>query len=183
VNMGITFLTPTSRESFAIREGLQSLYVAGGAITITSSNAFDPPQIDPNLLASEFDIFTYRESVKASQRFFAAPAWQDYIVAPFQPPVNATSDNDIETYLRENAIPAGHASGTCAMSAEDAQYGVVNPDLRVKGLKGIRVVDASIMVRFVKFSRYVQGLIGQPKALYPSWAYPSPCIRHRRKGC
>ncbi|KAF5349556.1 hypothetical protein D9756_008804 [Leucocoprinus leucothites] len=129
VSMGITFLTPTSR----------------GSVSITSSNPFEPPQIDPNLLASDFDIFTYRESVKASQRFFSAPAWKDYVVAPFRPPANATSDEDLDAYLRQNAISSSHAAGTCAMSAEDAQYGVVNPDLRVKGIKGLRVVDASIM--------------------------------------
>lgn len=119
----------------------------GGSVTINSSNPFDPPRIDPNLLASEFDIFTYRESVRASQRFFAAPAWKDYIIGPFQPPANAISDEDIDAYLRSSSIASSHACGTCAMSAKDAGYGVVNPDLHVKGVKGLRVVDASIMVR------------------------------------
>ncbi|KXN87032.1 Oxygen-dependent choline dehydrogenase [Leucoagaricus sp. SymC.cos] len=129
VSMGITFLTPTSR----------------GSVTITSSNPFDPPQIDPNLLASDFDIFTFRESVRASQRFFGAPAWNNYVVGPFQPPEDAnTSDDDLDSYLRQNSIPASHASGTCAMSAKNAQYGVVDPDLLVKGVKGLRVVDASV---------------------------------------
>ncbi|KAF9444152.1 GMC oxidoreductase [Macrolepiota fuliginosa MF-IS2] len=129
VSMGITFLTPTSR----------------GSVSITSSDPFDPPRIDPNLLASEFDIFTFRETVKASQRFFAAPAWNDYVIAPFQPPANATSDEDLDAYLRGSAIASSHGSGTCAMSTQDAPYGVVNPDLRVKGIEGLRIVDASIM--------------------------------------
>ncbi|KAL9714603.1 hypothetical protein Ac2012v2_001260 [Leucoagaricus gongylophorus] len=129
VSMGITFLTPTSR----------------GSLTVSSTNPFDIPQIDLNLLASEFDIFTYRESVKASQRFFSAPAWKDYVVALHQPPANATSNEELDTYLRQNTIPASHASGTCVMSASDAQYGVVNPDLRVKGIQGLRIADASVM--------------------------------------
>jgi choline dehydrogenase len=133
-------------------------------VTINSSNPFDPPQINPNLLASKFDIFTYRESVKASQRFFAAPAWKDYVIGPFQPPANATSDQDLDTYLRENAIASSHASGTCAMSAKDAKYGVVDPDLRVKGVKGLRVVDASIMVWFT------------PALMHPCTEYPQPFI-------
>ena len=120
----------------------------GGSLTVSSMNPFDIPQIDLNLLASEFDIFTYRESVKASQRFFSAPAWKDYVVALHQPPANATSNEELDTYLRQNTIPASHASGTCVMSASDAQYGVVNPDLRVKGIQGLRIADASVMVRF-----------------------------------
>jgi len=126
---------------------------------VSSANPFDPPQIDPNLLASEFDIFTYRESVRASQRFFSAPAWKDYVVARRQPPPNATSDEELDTYLRENTISASHASGTCAMSASDAQYGVVNPDLRVKGTRGLRIVDASIMVGFFLVRKEVIDLV------------------------
>ncbi|KAJ3554607.1 hypothetical protein NP233_g12386 [Leucocoprinus birnbaumii] len=129
VSMGITFLTPTSR----------------GTVTINSTNPFDPPIIDMNLLASDFDIFTFRESLKASQRFFSAPAWSDFIIESVQPPANTTTDNDLDEFLRQNSIPSSHACGTCAMSADDAQYGVVNSDLRVKGVTGLRVVDASVM--------------------------------------
>lgn len=98
------------------------------------------------MLASEFDIFTFRENVKASQRFFEAQAWKDYVIARVQPPANATSDEALDAYLRSSAIASSHAAGTCAMSAKGARHGVVDPDLRVKGIEGLRVVDASIMV-------------------------------------
>ncbi|KAJ6588475.1 hypothetical protein B0H19DRAFT_1099601, partial [Mycena capillaripes] len=57
-----------------------------------------------------------------------------------------TTDDEIETYLRANAAPNGHVIATASMSARGENYGVVDPDLTVKGVKGLRVVDASVLV-------------------------------------
>nr|GAT44749.1 aryl-alcohol oxidase-like protein [Mycena chlorophos] len=58
--------------------------------------------------------------------------------------VNA-SDEDIEAYVRANAVPNGHLVGTASMSPVGASWGVVDPDLRVKGVEGLRVVDSSVL--------------------------------------
>lgn len=181
--MGITFLTPTSRKfGFYVGIRYQLWSFSGGSLSVSSTDPFDPPRIDLNLLASEFDIFTYRESVRASQRFFSAPAWKDYVIARHQPPPNATSDEELNTYLRENTISGSHASGTCAMSASDAQYGVVNPDLRVKGIRGLRIVDASIMVVFF-FSSSAKRLLIWFVAIHSRWSSASSCLCDCGKGC
>jgi choline dehydrogenase-like flavoprotein len=101
------------------------------------------------MLATDFDIFSFRESLKAAQRFLKAPAWSDYITAPFAPAANVTTDDQLDEFLRDNVIASGHASGTCSMSPKGSTKGVVDPDLRVKGLQNLRVVDASVLVRLV----------------------------------
>ena len=102
--------------------------------------------INPALLGSKFDVFTIREAIKAAQRFVAAPAWKDYVIAPFGDFANATTDALLEDYARKNAITVWHPVGSASMSPWNASYGVVNPDLTVKGTKGLRVVDASVLV-------------------------------------
>jgi choline dehydrogenase len=150
MSMGVTFLTPTSREfsppSSFWHQTLTKPFL-GGSVSIASNNPFDPPSIDINMLATDFDVFGFRESLKAAQRFLKAPAWNDYIIAPFAPAANVTTDDQIDEFLRENVIASGHASGTCSMSPKNSKNGVVDPDLRVKGLQNLRVVDASVIVR------------------------------------
>ena len=122
---------------------------AGGSITLRSNNPLDPPLIDPAFLSSEFDIFALKELIAASKRFFAAPAWKDYVVAPAGAFANTTTDEETEEFIIETVTPAFHPVGTASMSAKSANFGVVNPDLKLKGAAGLRVVDASVMVSLV----------------------------------
>lgn len=84
-----------------------------------------------------------KASVKAVQRFMAANAWSNYIVSPY----GATTDAAIESYVRGNSGTVYHPVGTASMSPKSANWGVVDPDLKVKGADGLRIVDASIFVR------------------------------------
>jgi choline dehydrogenase len=118
----------------------------GGAVKITSSNPFDKPFIDGNYLSTDFDIFTMKESVKAFKRFLAGPAWKDYVIGPFGSLTDANEDDEIERYVREHSVPGHHGTATAAMSPKGASWGVVDSDLKVKGVSGLRVVDASVMV-------------------------------------
>ncbi|KAF7341978.1 Aryl-alcohol oxidase-like protein [Mycena venus] len=131
MSMPATLLTPTSR----------------GTVRLTSGDPFARPLIDVASLTTDFDIFGLREAVKMTHRFLNATAWQGYILGPAAM-ANLSigaSDAEIETYLRANAAPNGHIVGTASMSPKGAQYGVVDPDLTVKGVKSLRVVDASVL--------------------------------------
>ena len=119
----------------------------GGTIKLQSTNPFDKPLIDPNYLTTDFDIVTLRESVRAIKRFVAAPAWADYVVSPFGP-LSATSDADIDNYIRGIATTVFHPVGTAAMSCSSSESGVVDENLLVKGADGLRIVDASVFVSF-----------------------------------
>ncbi|KAF7375575.1 GMC oxidoreductase [Mycena sanguinolenta] len=128
MSTGMTVLTPTSR----------------GSVTLQSNNPFDPPLIDLGLLTTEFDLFTAREAINKAYRFVQAPVWKDYIIAPTVDLLNMTTDA-LDEFIRNNAGPVGHLVSTAAMSAKDASYGVVNPDLLVKGASRLSIIDASIL--------------------------------------
>ncbi|KAG6911011.1 hypothetical protein DXG01_005426 [Tephrocybe rancida] len=116
-----------------------------GSVSLKSSDPFDYPLIDLGLLTAEFDRFALREAVKSSRRFLTAPVWNDYIVGPAGAIGNAITDEELDEYILRAAEHAAHAVGTAAMSAKASKYGVVDPDLRIKGAEGLRVVDASVM--------------------------------------
>ncbi|KAF9265032.1 alcohol oxidase, partial [Marasmius fiardii PR-910] len=122
-----------------------------GSVKLNTSNPFDAPLIDPAFLTTEFDIVAMRESIKKSFKFVSAPVWSGYVLGPYGALANATTDEQIDDYVRRQTGTSAHPVGTLAMSPKNATYGVVNPDLKVKGVHGLRVVDASIFVSFVYF--------------------------------
>jgi choline dehydrogenase-like flavoprotein len=119
----------------------------GGSITLASANPFDAPNIDPAFLTSDFDIFTTREAIKAALRFAAAPAWKDYVIVPYGALANATTDAQIDAYARSSAATLYHPFSSAFMSPKESPQGVVNPDFSVKKTVGLRIVDASVVVR------------------------------------
>ncbi|KAJ7497617.1 alcohol oxidase [Mycena latifolia] len=135
--------TPATGNFFSITAALVAP-VSRGAVTLNSNDPLADPLINPNLLGSELDLFILRESIRSAMRFAAAPAWADYILSPID--VNSdTTDSELDEYIRNSAATVFHPAGTASMSAKGASYGVVDPDLRVKGLAGLRVVDLSVV--------------------------------------
>ncbi|KAF7303842.1 GMC oxidoreductase [Mycena indigotica] len=130
VTTSLSMVTPASR----------------GSISINSSDPFSAPLIDTGLLQDEFDIFTVREAIKRAQLFFTAPNWRNVVIGPTQNFDNMTTA-EMDTFIRNTAIPSLHLVGSASMTARDAPYGVVNPDLLVKGVTGLRIVDASVIPR------------------------------------
>jgi len=130
----------------------------GGTIKLRNNDPFQPPLVDPAFMTSDFDVFATRESIKGALQFLAAPAWSDYVVAPFGRIFSdgVTNDTTIEAYARGIAGSAFHPVGTAAMSAVGAKNGVVNPDLTVKGADGLRIVDASVFVSVLRLSVYLR---------------------------
>ncbi|KAF9077133.1 aryl-alcohol oxidase-like protein [Rhodocollybia butyracea] len=123
-------LTPTSR----------------GSITINSTDVFAPPIIDAQTLTSQFDLLAMREAIRTALTFMSASAWDDYIIGPTENLVVAMESNQaLDEYIRTIGGPDEHVVGTASMTSQDADYGVVNPDLLVKGVDGLRIVDASVL--------------------------------------
>ncbi|KIJ38059.1 GMC oxidoreductase [Sphaerobolus stellatus SS14] len=118
--------------------------ILGGTIVLNTTNPFDQPRIDLGVLTSPFDVVALREGIKAANRFVSAKAFKGYILSLTGTIGNATTDEEIDAYVRATTGPSGHVSGTASMSPKGASHGVVDPDLRVKGVSGIRVVDASV---------------------------------------
>ncbi|KAF8074145.1 aryl-alcohol oxidase-like protein [Lyophyllum atratum] len=116
-----------------------------GSLKLASSDAFAQPIINPNMLAEEIDILILSEAVKAAQRLVKAPAWDGFIIAPFADSVNLTSDAAIKKYIRDFSSSFNHVVGTAKISKTHDKSGVVGPDLKVKGVEGLRVVDGSVL--------------------------------------
>lgn len=120
---------------------------SGGSIKLKSNNPLDSPLINPNFLGSPFDIAAMRDSVKSTIKFVGAPAFSDYVSGRFGDAFNAaTTDDAIDAYVRSLTTTIFHPFGSAAISPVNAKYGVVDPDLKVKGADGLRIVDASVLV-------------------------------------
>ena len=163
------------------------MHSAGGHITISSTDPFAAPIIDPNYLTAPFDIVAMREAVKSARQFFAAPSWDGYVIEEFGAFAQAQTDDEIEVYARANAQTIDHICCTAAMGPNGtsgaAGEGVLDSDLTVKGAKGLRVVDASAFVScFLWISPCRRGLLRNlcfVLAVHPCCAYPDcdicPC--------
>ncbi|KAJ6617560.1 GMC oxidoreductase-domain-containing protein [Mycena sp. CBHHK59/15] len=146
LNPGIGLVDPVPTGHFFSSATAVVSPVSRGSITLNTSNPFDAPLIDPALFVSDFDIFAMRTAVLKTQTFLSAPAWKDYIIRPVDNLARAlVSDAALDEYIRNTSISAQHPVGSAAMTAKSATWGVVNPDLRVKGTTGLRIVDASVM--------------------------------------
>ncbi|KAF4608011.1 hypothetical protein EYR40_000352 [Pleurotus pulmonarius] len=146
ISNGDLFSGPTP-ENFMVIEVMLTKPLSRGSLSLNSSNPFDDPIIDPAYLAHEFDRFALREGVRSAQRFLSSPAWEGYILGRTGAfaTVDVQDDDQLDGFLRENFISGLHFVGTASMSPKGASWGVTDPDLKVKGLNGLRVVDASVI--------------------------------------
>ncbi|KAF4579468.1 hypothetical protein EYR36_001281 [Pleurotus pulmonarius] len=143
---GNIFSEPTP-DNFIFVEVMLTKSLSRGSLTLNSSNPLDNPIIDPAYLAHDFDRFALREAVRCGERFLTSPAWEGYVldrVGNFAT-IDTQDDNQLDEFLRETVSPGLHFVGTASMSPKGASWGVTDPDLKVKGLNGIRVVDASVI--------------------------------------
>ncbi len=115
-------------------------------MTIDSTNPFDLPLIDPAFFTTPLDMSFAREGFNFVRSFLAARAWDGFVLGDLPATINATTDDALDAYVRQNAVSAYHPVSTLVMSSKEAEYGVVDPDLKVKKVNGLRVVDASVMV-------------------------------------
>jgi choline dehydrogenase len=114
-----------------------------GSVTLASADPNAPPVIDQNYNATASDQRVMREGVKIARRIFAQQAFDICRGEEIAPSAAIQSDEQIDAYIRDHAEADYHSVGTARMG-QDADA-VVDAELRVHGLQGLRVVDASIM--------------------------------------
>ena len=118
-----------------------------GRIVIKSPNHADYPAIIPNYLSTEIDRQTIVAGMKLSRKIMATPTMQDLIIEEFLPGLGVQSDDELLEHARDNAGTIYHPVGTCKMGNDP--MAVVDERLRVRGVDGLRVADASIMPTLV----------------------------------
>jgi choline dehydrogenase len=118
-----------------------------GKITLRSKNPLEPPIIQPNYLANKQDLETLLAGVKISRQILQQQAFDKFRGEEIVPGLEIQSNEDIETFIRNTAESLYHPVGTCKMGNDSMS--VVNSKLQVHGVKGLRVVDASIMPNII----------------------------------
>ena len=114
-----------------------------GEITLRSANPKDPPKIQPNYLATQFDIDTMIRGIRLTREVIGQKAFDAYRGAEVAPGPGKASDAELTQWLRATAMTTFHPVGTCKMGHDP--MAVVDNKLRVRGIDGLRVADASIM--------------------------------------
>ena len=114
-----------------------------GQIKLKSANPADPPAVYPNYLTAETDQRTIVAGLKLCRRLLASPRLERFVESEFQPGPAVESDEQLLDYVRRRGGTVYHPTSTCKMG--DDPMAVVDPELRVHGIDGLRIADASIM--------------------------------------
>jgi choline dehydrogenase-like flavoprotein len=118
-----------------------------GQITLASPDARTAPVIDPNLLSAPEDYEPLSRGIALARRILGASAFSRYRSVEFLPGASAQSEEALKDYIRRGSATVHHPASTCRMGAD--AHAVVDPDLRVRGIRGLRVADASVFPTLV----------------------------------
>ena len=129
ITVSVCNLNPTSR----------------GQVQISSVNFQDPPKIMPNYLSTAEDRQVAADSLRQARQIMSQPAMQVYAPEELKPGVQHQSDEELARLAGDIANTIFHPVGTVKMGQMDDPSAVLDPHLRVKGVQGLRVVDASVM--------------------------------------
>ena len=110
---------------------------------IASADPTVARHIDPNYFDDPDDLRVLRDGIRMTREVFAQTPYDPYRGSEYAPGANITSDADLNNYIRNNANTLYHPVGTCKMGADG--MAVVDAQLRVRGLDGLRVVEGAIM--------------------------------------
>jgi choline dehydrogenase len=120
-----------------------------GAVGLRSADPFDDPTILGNYLAADEDRRALREGVRMAREVAAQAALDPYRDAEYAPGADVRADADLDAWIRAKSETIYHPVGTCRMGAAGDAMAVVDDQLRVQGIAGLRVVDASVMPTLV----------------------------------
>jgi choline dehydrogenase len=131
LTIGVVLLQPGSR----------------GTVSAASASPAQPPVIEPGYLSDPRDLELLMWGVRQAERLVTTEALRPFTGAPMAPYAGPADDAGLAESIRRHAETLYHPVGTCRMGAADDPAAVVDPQLRVRGLAGLRVVDASVLPR------------------------------------
>ncbi|MFB6170822.1 MAG: GMC family oxidoreductase [Haloarculaceae archaeon] len=140
IGIGLTPFQPAAGYSVTV---LPLRPTSTGRITLASTDPYDHPEIDPNYLATERDREDVVACVRAAREIGEADELAAFREREVRPGPDVQTDEEILEFVRDTTDTGYHPVGTCKMGDDD--MAVVDDDLRVHGLDGLRVVDASVM--------------------------------------
>jgi choline dehydrogenase len=120
---------------------------ARGSVRLANADPVAKPLVDPNFLGDPYDVATSVEGVKISREIMRQSALGRYVKREHFPGDALRTDAEVEDYARRYGRTSYHPVGTCRMGGDDRS--VVDPQLRVRGVDGLRIADSSVMPRLV----------------------------------
>lgn len=114
-----------------------------GEVTLRSADPADHPRVSPRYFSDPYDLDAVTEGTLFAMDVMQRPAMRPFLAGRHVPGKEVASREDVRKFCLETAHAALHPAGTCRMGQDD--LAVVDPELRVRGLAGLRVADASIM--------------------------------------
>ena len=118
-----------------------------GTVSLRSPDPFTPPEINPNYFSEADDLEKTVACVKLGRAIMSQAALSGFIKCEHFPGEDVSAKDDLESFVRKQARTAFHPAGTCRMGGD--QDSVVDTQLRVRGVDGLRIADNSIMPRLV----------------------------------
>lgn len=136
-------MEPVEGTAFTLHSGIVIPY-SRGELTLSGPGLDDPIQIDLNALDGPRDMEAFLFSIKQCRQMVQQEALlEEWGAQEVHPGEEVQDDQQLEDYIRNNVVTYHHQVGTCAMGTNEQS--VVDPELKVHGLQGLRVIDASIM--------------------------------------
>jgi choline dehydrogenase len=120
-----------------------------GSVELRSGDPLQLPAVRSNFLADPRDRQAAREMLAFARRFFSSTALKKLVGPELMPGANITDDADIDRFIAGSVVSGAHPVGTCAMGTNPASS-VVDSALRVHGIEGLRIADASIMPTIIR---------------------------------
>jgi choline dehydrogenase/4-pyridoxate dehydrogenase len=116
-----------------------------GKLTLGSADPRTPIRIEPNFFTRDKDLKVIRDGMRMAREVFAQAPLARFGGVESAPGGGKTSDADLTAYIRATATTVYHPLGTCKMGGDRDEGAVVDPELKLRGVDGLRVVDASVM--------------------------------------
>lgn len=129
-----------------------------GKVTLASPDPMALPEVQFNFMSAAGDRERLRRAFRFIRRFFDTPPAREMVEFELAPGAEVQSDEQVDAWLRSSLISAGHPVGTCAMGS------VVGSDLRVLGVEGLRVADASVMPTLIRGNTHAPTVMIAEKA-------------------
>ena len=156
-----------------------------GEITLKSADPKEAPRIFFNYMSEEQDWVDFRQCLRLTREIFGQDAMADHVKHEIQPGANLQTDDELDSFIREHAESAYHPCGTCRMGRVDDPGAVVDPEMRVIGVDGLRLADSSVFPRITngnlnapsimvgeKAADHILGRTPLPRSNEEPWIHP-----------
>jgi choline oxidase len=135
---------PTTENGFCLTPNVTHAR-SRGTVRLRSIDFRDKPRVDPRYFTDPHDMRVMVEGIKLARRIVAQPAMAEWAGAELYPGPEVNTDEEIADYIRRTHNTVYHPAGTVRMGPVDDDQSPLDPALRVKGVRGLRVADASVM--------------------------------------